>query len=182
MPTPTGKPFAARPPDILDSPPESLSPASSKTAYSSPTMRGFLRIIATILIFAGSAALAAFLVYKFYIFPQLTPMLDHDLAWNYSQVLSQTTAADLAAVSIRIPDQPTVLTQIDARQLLQRLHDTGRFPEWKPSFRLVDSRGKPLEFTILPTPPTANVHPKQLKGDYTFTVKPSTLRDPVQYP
>lgn len=143
-------------------------------------MRRLLRILTTILIFAGSAALAALLVYRFLIYPQLCPMLDHDFAWNYSQVLSQTTAADLAAVSIRIPDRPTVLSQIDTRQLLQRLHDTGRFPEWKPSFRLVDCRGKPLEFTILPTPPTANTHPGQSKGDYTFTVKPSTLRDPVQ--
>jgi hypothetical protein len=145
-------------------------------------MRGILRIFATILIFAGGAALAALLVHRFLIYPQLCPMLDHDFAWNYSRVLSQTTAADLAAVSIRVPDQPAVLSQIDTRQLLQRLHDTGRFPEWKPSFRLLDCRGKPLEFTILPTPPTANVYPELPKGDYTFAIKPSTLRDPVQYP
>lgn len=109
-------------------------------------------------------------------------MMDHDSAYNYSRVLSQTTTADLAAVSIRVPEKPTVLSQIDTRQLLQRLHDTGRFPEWKPTFRLLDCCGKPLEFTILPTPPTANVYPELPKGDYTFAIKPSTLRAPVQYP
>ncbi len=113
-------------------------------------MRKILRILTTILIFAGSAALAAYLVYRVFLFPQLAPTMDHDFAYNYSRILSQTTSADLAAVSIRVPGQPTVLSQIDARQLLQHLHDTGRFPEWKPSFRLVDSRGKPWSSPFSP--------------------------------
>jgi hypothetical protein len=145
-------------------------------------MRWNLRGAIITVIFVVAAALVANLVIRVVAFRQLSPMLDHDLAWNYSRVLSQTTAADLATVSIRVPDKPTVLSQIDARQLLQHLHDTGRFPEWKPSFRLLDHGGKPLEFTLLPTPPTANIYPKQPKGDYTFAVKPSTLSDPVQYP
>ncbi len=145
-------------------------------------MRWNLRGAIITVIFVVAAALVANLVIRVVAFRQLSPMLDHDLAWNYSRVLSQTTAADLATVSIRVPDKPTVLSQIDARQLLQHLHDDGRFPEWKSSFRLLDHSGKPLEITILPTPPPADPTHQLVQGDYTFTVKPSTLSDPVQYP
>lgn len=144
-------------------------------------MRRLFRILTTLLIFAGSTALAAYLVYRIFLFPQIAPMMDYDRAFHYSRVLSQTTAADLAALSIRVPDKPTVLSQIDTRQLLQRLHDTGRFPEWKSTFRLLDNRGKPMEFTLLPTPTNADGSRALVRGDYTFTVKPSSLPDPVQY-
>lgn len=145
-------------------------------------MQRLFRVLKRTAFLAATAALAAYLVYHFFILPRLAPIQDHELAWDYSRFLSQTTAADLAAVSIRVPEKPTVLSQIDARQLLQHLHDDGRLPGWQSSQRLLDHRGKPIEFTILPTPPPADPTHQLVQGDYTFAVKPSTLRDPVQYP
>ena len=145
-------------------------------------MHRFLRILTRTIFLVATAATAAWVIYHIFVLPRLAPIQDRELAWDYSRVLSQTTAADLATVSIRVPDKPTVLSQIDARQLLQHLHADGRFPEWKSSFRLLDHSGKPLEITILPTPPPADPTHQLVQGDYTFTVKPSTLSDPVQYP
>ncbi len=81
------------------------SPAWRRHSHTSSAMRRFFKIIAILIIIIG-AVLAVNLIIRVIAFHQLCPMLDHDFAWNYSRVLSQTSAADLAAVSIASPTSP----------------------------------------------------------------------------
>jgi hypothetical protein len=138
--------------------------------------------LAVALILAG----IIFSFLKFVVLP-LTPMLDHDLASNYSTIFSRLKAEDLTALGIPKPEGESSLPHSDARRLLQRLHDTDRFPEWKPEFVLRDFKGNAFEFSIRPNDRTDRGAPisssrKLERGDYIVSIKVSTLSDPVEAP
>lgn len=130
-------------------------------------------------------AFAAFCYYAYFVFPKFRPMMDHDLAMNYARVLSQAKLEDLSALGIPPPATTrTSLSQSDTRRILQRLHDEGLFPEWRPDFNLLGLEGKPLEFSFRLKEAAAGksvAYPGgRREGDFVFSVKASTLPEAVE--
>jgi hypothetical protein len=113
----------------------------------------------------------------FYVYPSLSVMRDHAMALKYSRVLSQVKVEDLTTLSIPQPSPSRPISQSEIRKLLQHLHDNQLFPEWKPDFKLQDSKGVPFEFSIQTYDPDESIHTYTgyRQGDFIFGVKPSTL-------
>ena len=165
--------------------PEASGYRSSGTLAS--RMKTFVKTIVIIVGIILLLAVAVFCSYEFYVYPRMKPMLDHDLAHSYTRILSQTELQDLSALSIPLPTTPTAVSHSDIRRLLQRLHDTGHFPEWKPEYKLLDYEGHQLEFTIRrkdsTNPPVIFQGSDRLRsGNFVFSVKASTMSEAIEAP
>lgn len=150
-------------------------------------MEGTTKIVLGIWAFTVILIVAAVGMFSFYIYPQLLPMLDHGMASNYSRVLSQVKVEDLTALSIPQPSPSRPISQAEIRKLLQHLHDNQLFPEWKPDFKLKDSKGVPFEFSIRinDSDKSNRIYSsgrEYRQGDFIFGVKPSTLPHAVEAP
>lgn len=67
---------------------------------------------------------------------------------NLSRDLSPTTADDLEFIGVTLPSSRAEMSPEQVSRLIQRLHQTGRFPDATSWRKLVDLYGAPYQFSV----------------------------------